>query len=139
MFKKSVQRNFQISKFFNVFPKYFTTPSANPEQTPPKIKTVLYNSHNKNVFEICLNQPQKLNAIDIRMIKSMLKRVREWTASKQEHTDSDESDIEDAHNVPRVVMMSGAGKAFCAGGDINTLYWAKKNNENEKILKDFFR
>jgi len=41
---------------------------------------------------------------------------------------------------PEVVIFTGAGgKAFCAGGDIKSLYDAKKSGTNQEILDKFFR
>ena len=42
--------------------------------------------------------------------------------------------------IPKIVIMTGAGeKAFCAGGDVKSLYLAKVNEGNDKFVKDFFR
>ena len=48
-----------------------------------------------------LNRPDKLNALDAAMVEALGQRCRE---------------IE--HGPARVVILSGRGKAFCAGGDI---------------------
>jgi len=42
-------------------------------------------------------------------------------------------------SAPRVALMSGnGGKAFCAGGDIVSLYHGKKKGMNPKELTTFF-
>ena len=53
------------------------------------------------IASLVLNRPEKLNALDAGMVDSLAARCREIERS-------------DA----RVVILSGAGKAFCAGGDI---------------------
>ena len=75
------------------------------------------------------------------MIKSILKYVRKWVPENI-HTTGEE---DNSHGqtpdepVPKVLLLSGNGKNFCAGGDIKALYNAKKVDSNIKPLKDFFR
>jgi len=40
-----------------------------------------------------------------------------------------------------LTYFSGEGKAFCAGGDIKSLYEARQSDssEDKKILSEFFR
>jgi enoyl-CoA hydratase/carnithine racemase len=54
-----------------------------------------------------LNRPQALNAINLEMVRTMFTTLKDW-----------EQDDE-----VKVVLVKGAGeKAFCAGGDIRTVY-----------------
>lgn len=53
------------------------------------------------VARLVLNRPDKLNALDCDMVDVLAQRCREIERSEA-----------------RVVILSGAGKAFCAGGDI---------------------
>lgn len=57
---------------------------------------------NGGIARLVLNRPDKLNALTAEMCDALLLRCRE---------------IERSH--ARVVVLSGAGKAFCAGGDID--------------------
>jgi len=103
---------------------------------------ILFNQHTKYVSEIVLNQPKSLNSVDLKMIKNLLKKVKHCIPYNNQlyASETEESDFEKNLNVPKVILMTGAGdKAFCAGGDIKALYNAKIKNENIKILKDFFR
>ena len=80
---------------------------------------VSYHSH---VCKVKLNKPKALNALDIPMIATLQEHVNNW------------------NNDPniRVVLFSSEGqKAFCAGGDIKSLYEAKKEERND-VLSDFF-
>ena len=54
------------------------------------------------IATLTLNQPATLNAIDVAMARD-LQRAAQWLETR--------ADI-------RVVLLRGAGKAFCAGGDI---------------------
>jgi len=130
-------RNFKANFCSNVQTKIDEVPKEKKQYDG-----ILYNQHSKHVSEIVLNQPKSLNSLDLKMIKTLLKRVRHWVPEDihQTSSETEESDLEKNLNVPKVVLMTGAGeKAFCAGGDIKTLYNAKIKNENIKILKDFFR
>lgn len=99
---------------------------------------VIFKSHNDNVYEITLNKTNKYNALDLKMIREILKRVRLWVPYNIDGFSSDSNDISSA-KPPKIVIFSGNGKAFCAGGDIVDLYNAKISGKNLRILKDFFR
>ena len=64
-----------------------------------------------DVAHLRLNRPEKLNALDMSMIAELADRCREI-----EHDD-------EIH----VVILSGNGKAFCAGGDIGA--WSRMEPE----------
>ncbi len=98
---------------------------------------ILYNKHNDFVTEVTLNKPSKYNALDLKMIRDLLKKVRLWVPYNIDGFSSDST--ETASSKPKVVIFTGNGKAFCSGGDIISLYNAKTTGENLRILTDFFR
>jgi 3-hydroxyisobutyryl-CoA hydrolase len=102
---------------------------------------VLYTQHNSYAYEIMLNQPKKLNALDYKMVKSMLKRVQEWIPDNIDSSSSDEEGAKSIkeENYPKMVIMSGKGKAFCAGGDISSIYKQRTLKDGLKLNKNFFR
>ena len=55
------------------------------------------------VGTVTLNRPDKLNAVDDVMRKAMVTALKDMTADKS----------------IRVIVLTGAGRAFCAGGDID--------------------
>jgi len=67
----------------------------------PNYETVLYDKKER-VAVITLNRPEKMNAINLQMNKDL-------KASLKEAKDDDEI---------RAIVITGAGKAFCAGGDV---------------------
>lgn len=74
---------------------------------------------------VILNRPSALNALNLNMILTLKKKTQEWNNSSS-----------------KVVWVAGmGGKAFCAGGDIKTLWDAKqtKDAQKMKILDSFFR
>ena len=100
---------------------------------------VLFKNHSKFVTEITLNSPKSLNSLDNKMIKTLLKKVRHWVPSVEMTSETDDQDQKKSE-IPKIVIMTGAGeKAFCAGGDVKSLYLAKVNEGNDKFVKDFFR
>ncbi|XP_020676047.1 3-hydroxyisobutyryl-CoA hydrolase-like protein 1, mitochondrial [Dendrobium catenatum] len=71
---------------------------------------------------VILNRPSALNALTTNMGLRLKKLYESW---------EDNSDI-------GFVMMKGSGRAFCAGGDIVTLYHLLNEGKVEDC-KDFFR
>ena len=63
------------------------------------------------VGHLRLNRPEKLNAMDAEMVDELAARCREI----EHHADI------------RVLILSGEGKAFCAGGDIEA--WSSEGPE----------
>ncbi|MFD0829538.1 enoyl-CoA hydratase/isomerase family protein [Neobacillus sp. M.A.Huq-85] len=77
---------------------------------------------NGGIATITLNRPDSLNAFSINMIQNWIKALEE---------------VRDNDNI-RVLVLTGKGKAFCAGGDIKAI----KNNDgflnmDEHEEKDF--
>lgn len=58
-----------------------------------------------DVATLCFNRPSALNAIDVPMARAFLAAARELSTDRS----------------VRAVLMSGAGKAFVAGGDLGVL------------------
>ncbi len=71
------------------------------------------------VAAITINRPEKLNALTDGMRGELLASVR--------RVDSDP-------NV-RVITITGAGKAFCAGGDIEYLKHLKETNDEKEFVR----
>jgi len=86
---------------------------------------VLIEEHSQSVFEFKLNTPKTLNAIDVDMCNLMIEELKNWRKNPDE--------------VPRVLMVSGCGKAFCAGGDVVNIYKSKMGLiEDKNVSRDFF-
>ncbi|MBX7146775.1 MAG: enoyl-CoA hydratase/isomerase family protein [Alphaproteobacteria bacterium] len=74
-----------------------------------------------SVAILTLNRPKALNALNHSMIKPIQDYLNQWAHDK---------------NIA-VVLFKGAGdRAFCAGGDIKSIYEAR--DTNPKLLKDFY-
>ena len=58
----------------------------------------------ENIFTITINRPDKLNALNTQMIHDLIAAF-------------DEADADDA---VRAIIVTGAGRAFCAGADLST-------------------
>ncbi|MGH6965203.1 MAG: enoyl-CoA hydratase-related protein, partial [Phenylobacterium sp.] len=68
----------------------------------PTFETLLY-SVEDGVATITLNRPEKLNAFNTQMMKDMIAAF----------------DATDADDAVRCVIVTGAGRAFCAGADLS--------------------
>ncbi|WP_029915894.1 crotonase/enoyl-CoA hydratase family protein [Caulobacter sp. UNC358MFTsu5.1] len=68
----------------------------------PTFETLLY-AVEDGIATITLNRPDKLNAFTARMMKEMIKVF----------------DLTDADDAVRAVIVTGAGRAFCAGADLS--------------------
>ena len=74
-----------------------------------------------HIGHLTLNRPAGLNAITLDMVRSLSAHLRAWADEPQVHA----------------VVLRGAGeKAFCAGGDIRSLYDSFKRGDT--LHEDFF-
>lgn len=84
---------------------------------------VLFEYHN-NAAKVILNKPKALNALDLEMIRILQKEINKWGSGQ---------DV-------KLAIFKGAGdKAFCAGGDIKTLYESKTDSSKAGAPDAFFR
>ncbi|KAI9667425.1 MAG: hypothetical protein M1821_000240 [Bathelium mastoideum] len=75
------------------------------------------------VRTIELNRPKKLNSLNGSMARKIVPRLKEWEKSQ----------------LANVIVIKGAGRAFCAGGDVAVL--AQQNTEGpkgQKASSDYF-
>ena len=56
------------------------------------------------IFTITINRPDKLNALNTTMIREFIAAI----------------DVADADDAARAIIVTGAGRAFCAGADLST-------------------
>ena len=57
----------------------------------------------ENILTITINRPDKLNALNLTMIRELI----------------DAFDKADADDAARAISVTGAGRAFCAGADLS--------------------
>ena len=79
----------------------------------PQSDAILSDVRN-HIGHLTLNRPQGLNAIDLAMVRQLQQQLDAWAADPMVYA----------------VVIRGAGeKAFCAGGDIRSLYDSFKNGQ----------
>ncbi|WP_299471775.1 enoyl-CoA hydratase/isomerase family protein [uncultured Roseibium sp.] len=83
---------------------------------------ILFEVRGKAGF-VTLNRPQTLNALTHSKVIALAEQLKRWA---------------DDPTVARVVIKGAGDKAFCAGGDIRSIYDAKQAGEVDG-LKQFFR
>ena len=76
-------------------------------------------SEESGIVTITLNRPDKLNAF--------IGHMRRDLAEALEHAGSDRS--------VRAVIITGAGRAFCAGGDVNFMAELMQRNDSEEFAR----
>lgn len=77
----------------------------------------------ENTYWIFLNRPEKLNAINLKMWESLQNELLQASENKE----------------VRVIVISGSGKYFCAGEDIEDLYSIRSFEDAVNIFLDHIR
>ena len=88
-----------------------------------------------SIARVSLARPDKYNALNVQMITELIE-VFEWTAENSVGKTGSLTNSEGEENL-RVLVLSGEGKHFCAGADINMMRDAGANSpeENRKDSK----
>ena len=73
-----------------------------------KYLSVILERYTPDVFEFKLNRPKNMNSINFQMAKIMMDKIKMWHEKKED--------------TPKVLLLSGVGKVFSAGGDIVNSY-----------------
>lgn len=81
------------------------------------MKKVIY-TRQDGISMITLNHPEKYNALDIEMLTDLLDALKE----AEQATDP-------------ILLLTGAGKAFCAGGDIEMMQAANASNHFTSVME----
>ena len=86
------------------------------------MESSVYFEVENSIGHIWLNSPKTLNALSIEMIISMTEKLEVW---------------EEDSSVKAVIMLSTSDRAFCAGGDVVSLYNAMVENKNALELFNY--
>lgn len=94
-------------------------------QTLPVIVSELTLANGKVAGQLTLNKPKALNALDLEMAEIMLGALQAWATRD---------------DIAFVLMDAVQDKAFCAGGDIVSMYQAMQKNPDSvpHFVKTFF-
>lgn len=94
-------------------------------QSLPVLVNEIPLANGKVAGQLTLNKPKALNALDLEMAEIMLGALHAWARRD---------------DVLFVVMDADGDKAFCAGGDIVSMYQAMQRNANQvpPFVKTFF-
>ena len=71
---------------------------------------------------ITLNRPKALNALSLSMIREITRLLMEW---------------KDDPDVRTIIIQSSCDKAFCAGGDIRSVYEARSKGDQDYMVAIF--
>lgn len=99
--------------------QYSSKPSPATKQPPVLSKT------DANLRTLTLNRPEALNALNIQMINSITAELSKWEQS----------------DAAKVIILKGTGRAFCAGGDVVSLFKSVESEDLDKQRESvtFFR
>src|ERR1700747_324803 len=89
--------------------------AAGAQKTSPS--QVVLQEQKENVATIHLNRPDKVNALNIEMGRGLVHALL--------HASQDSS--------VRAVVLTGAGRGFCAGGDLDLLLDLRKRNASDEL------
>lgn len=70
--------------------------------------------HHHSLGLITLNRPTVLNSLNHGIIQAMTAQLKQWARD---------------NTVRAVIIQSGGGRAFCAGGDLRSVYESAKSND----------
>jgi 2-(1,2-epoxy-1,2-dihydrophenyl)acetyl-CoA isomerase len=93
-----------------------TTPQSVPENS------LVLEKHEDGVATLTLNRPDKLNAINSEMAVALNEALGRISTDKNIHA----------------VLLTGAGRAFCAGGDLASI-WKGRQEKNAEDLEPLLR
>jgi enoyl-CoA hydratase/carnithine racemase len=83
----------------------------------PAIAPVLLESREAAVLTLTMNRPDKLNALSVDLTTSLLDAFHRAAADPE----------------LRVIVLTGAGRAFCAGGDLALIADARRRNAGQEL------
>lgn len=72
---------------------------------------------------VTLDSPRSLNALDLRMLRSIEKKLLDWRGRD---------------DIACVVLSANSKKAFCAGGDIKSLVAGLHQGKHSQFARDYF-
>ena len=99
--------------------------------TPPQTELVSIEIQDSGCH-IKLNREEKFNALNIQMITELC-TLFDWTAERSVGV---QGELFDSNGLPflRTLVLSGAGRHFCAGADINMMRDAGANSPEENRI-----
>ncbi|KAI0748565.1 3-hydroxyisobutyryl-coenzyme A hydrolase [Daedaleopsis nitida] len=105
--------------------RHLMSTSAQPPKSrvdPPDEAPVLFESSG-SVRTYVLNRPAKLNALNEPMLNILRPKIEEWCQGK----------------LAKVIVGRGVGRAFCAGGDVETVVNQASHPDTLAQAVDFFK
>ena len=100
-------------------------------EQPPETELVSIEI-NDAICHLKLNREEKFNALNVQLITELC-TLFDWTA---ERSVGRQGELHDSKGIPflRIMVLSGAGRHFCAGADINMMRDAGANTAEENRI-----
>ncbi|ESP92167.1 enoyl-CoA hydratase/isomerase family protein [Pseudoalteromonas luteoviolacea] len=93
------------------------------QEDAPVVFQLAHCNNDMKVAIATLNAPKALNALNLDMIRLLAPQLSEWSADD---------------SIAMVVLRGSGDKAFCAGGDVVSLYKAMAADDGNNFLETFF-
>ncbi|KZN49826.1 enoyl-CoA hydratase/isomerase family protein [Pseudoalteromonas luteoviolacea] len=93
------------------------------QEDAPVVFQLAHCNNDMKVAVATLNAPKALNALNLDMIRLLAPQLSEWSADD---------------SIAMVVLKGAGEKAFCAGGDVVSLYKAMAADDDNNYLETFF-
>lgn len=93
------------------------------QEDAPVVFQLAHCNNDMKVAVATLNAPKALNALNLDMIRLLAPQLSEWSADD---------------SIAMVVLKGAGEKAFCAGGDVVSLYKAMAAGDDNNYLETFF-
>ena len=109
--------------------------------------SILCNNIN-NVAIVVLNREKALNALDMDMVSQMKSHLLNWRSSSSSSSSLTNNNNNNNNNTSAFILKGAGGKAFCAGGDVKSIYSHLQSNSQPSLIgtgkpgtieSDFFR
>src|ERR1700760_4771869 len=92
-------------------------PGGHPATQNPQCNPLVLESKKDGIAVLTLNRPDKLNALNKDLAVAFNEALVRLTTDKN----------------ALVVIIKGAGRAFCAGGDLGVIGEGRKNNDTSEL------
>src|ERR1700688_3735865 len=90
---------------------------SQPQTSQAELNSLILESRQDGIATLTLNRPDKLNAINKDLAVALNESLGRLTTDKSIY----------------VVIITGAGRAFCSGGDLGVIAEGRKNNDTTEL------
>ncbi|KZV65416.1 3-hydroxyisobutyryl-coenzyme A hydrolase [Peniophora sp. CONT] len=117
-----MRNNLQAASRIAAISRHMATPAQSSQPSTPEEPPVLF-EEKLSMRRYILNRPKKLNSLNAAMLDLLGPKLKQWN-------DAD---------LAGIIVGTGEGKAFCAGGDVAAVVESIENKKHDEALNFFQR